>query len=144
MFGFTADAPASRFRRLKEGERTCGCSQTTPHSNVIEPPAEPTEILLRYVDDILRSVRRGEVEKVFKTANSLHPNLEFTIEHETKELTAFLDLLVTCSRNKLSTSWYTKPSDTGVYLSYQACAPTKYKRNIVEGAIHRIHHTTSN
>ena len=79
-----------------------------------------------------------------KTANSLHPNLEFTIEHETNSELAFLDLLVTRSQNKFSTSWYTKPSDTGVYLSSYACAPTKYKRNIVEGAIQRIHHTTSN
>ena len=110
---------------------------------MIEPLSEPTNIFARYVDDIIRSVRRDEIEKTFKTPNSLHPNLEFTVEHETNTEVFFLDLVVTRNQNKLSTSWYVKPSDTGVNLSYYACAPTKYKRNIVKGAIHRIHHTTS-
>ena len=43
----------------------------------------------------------------------------------------------------MSISWYHKPTDTSLYLSYHACAPVKYKRNIVEGTVHRIHHAAS-
>ena len=73
----------------------------------------------------------------------LHPNLEFTIEKENDNELPFLDLLIKRDNGKLSSSWYSKPTDTGVTLNYHACAPTKYKRNIVEGAVHRIHHTTT-
>ena len=76
-------------------------------------------------------------------ANMLHPNLQFTIEIEHKNELPFLDLLIKRDNGKLSSSWYSKPTDTGVTLNYHACAPTKYKRNIVEGAVHRIHHTTT-
>ena len=88
------------------------------HSNTIESPSEPAKIFARFVDNNIRSVRRDEAEKVFKTANSRHPNLEFTTEHEKNSELAFLDLLVIRSQNKMSTSWYKKPSDTGVYVSH--------------------------
>ena len=65
------------------------------------------------------------------------------MELETDQQIPFLDMLIERRENKLSTAWYSKPTDTGVYLSYHACAPTKHKRNIEEGAVHRIHHTTS-
>ena len=104
----------SQLRRLKGGEWTSGCSQTTPHSNKIEPPSESANIFARYVDDIIRSVIHYEIDKVFRTANLLHPSFEFTFEHKVNSELAFLDLLITSSQNKLSTSWYTKPSDTGV------------------------------
>ena len=119
VFGFTTNAPAARFQlqKLKEGEWTCGWSQTAPHSNTIEPPSEPAKLLARSVADTIRSVKLDDVEKLFKTANALHPNLAVTVEHDINIELAFLDLLVTRSQNKLSTSLYTKPSDTVVYLS---------------------------
>ena len=54
----------------------------------------------------------------------------------------FLDMLVTRENSWLQTSWYSKPTNTGLSLSYLAVAPNKHKRNIVEGQIDRIHHAT--
>ena len=41
------------------------------------------------------------------------------------------------------TKWFTKPTDTGLMLNFHILAPTQYKRNVVEGTIHRINHTTT-
>ena len=43
----------------------------------------------------------------------------------------------------VETEWYTKPSDTGVLLNFRARCPGRYKRNIVEGLVHRIFSATS-
>ena len=94
------------------------------------------------MDNIIRSIKRLENSSLLQAANQLHANLQF-MELETDQQILFLDMLIERRENKLSTAWYSKPTDTAVYLPYNACAPTKYKRNIVEGAVHRIHHTTS-
>ena len=56
----------------------------------------------------------------------------------------FLDMLVHRQNGKCETKWYLKPTDTGLCMSFYAVAPTRYKRNIVEGMIHRISNATSN
>ena len=38
-----------------------------------------TKIFLRYVDDIVRTVR-GETKELLDAVNNLHPNLQFTLE----------------------------------------------------------------
>ena len=56
----------------------------------------------------------------------------------------FLDMLVHRQNGKCETKWYLKPTDTGLCMSLCAVAPTHYKRNILEGMIHRIGNATSN
>ena len=76
-------------------------------------------------------------------AQTLHPNLEFTCECERDGNLTFLDMLVTRKNSSISTTWYSKPMDTGLTLGFHACAPTRYKRKIIEGTIHRINQATS-
>ena len=45
-----------------------------------EKPTENVKAFLRYVDDIVRTVK-GDPDIVLKAANELHPNLQFTIEN---------------------------------------------------------------
>ena len=52
-------------------------------------------------------------------------------------------MIVRQSGRTISTEWYSKPTDTGLTLGFHACAPKKYKRNIVQGTVHRIDHSTS-
>ena len=52
-------------------------------------------------------------------------------------------MLIRQSGRTISTEWYSKPTDTGLTLGFHACAPTKYRRNIVQGTLHRIDHSTS-
>ena len=50
------------------------------------------KLFLRYVDDIVRTVR-GEPSCLLDAANSLHPNLQFTLEKTNSEGSLpFLDL----------------------------------------------------
>ena len=145
----------AEIKLLPVGVWECGCRPELNESNVFaehgkqdniavhDVQLSPAQLLRRYVDDIIRSIKETEIERLLEVSNRLHRNLEFTIEGEVNNSIAFLDLYITRDNRKVTTSWYNKPTDTGVQLNYHACAPTKYKRNIVEGSVHRIHHTTS-
>ena len=102
----------------------CGCST--------EPPKQ-AKIFYRYVD----------VERLLDMANALHRNLEFTIEEEKESSIPFLDMLIQRRDDRLKSGWYTKPTDTGLMMDYHSLAPIKYKRNVVEGKVHRINQATS-
>ena len=55
----------------------------------------------------------------------------------------FLDMKIELKEGKLTTSWYQKPTDTGLILQFRALAPMVYKKNIIEGTIYRIFNSTS-
>ena len=69
---------------------------------------------------------------------SMHPALKFTVETETDGAIAFLDMKVIHKNNSLSSTWYTKSTDTGLLMNYHALAPMKYKKSVIIGMIHRI------
>ena len=50
----------------------------------------------------------------------------------------FLDMEISNRDGRMSTSWYTKPTDTGTSLSFKAIAPMKYNRNLRSGHSHWI------
>jgi hypothetical protein len=41
--------------------------------------------------------------------------------------------------NELYTTWYSKPTDTGLIMNFHAVAPRRYKRAVVQGFVHRIY-----
>ena len=45
---------------------------------------------------------------------------------------------------KLSSTWYSKPTDTGLIMNFHSLAPKKYKRSVVSGFVHRIYRACSN
>jgi len=53
-------------------------------------------------------------------------------------MVAFLDMLIMRTNGKLKSTWYTKPTDTGLTMNFHSLAPEKYKRSVVSGMIHRI------
>ena len=69
---------------------------------------------------------------------NIHPSLNFTIETEVDGALPFLDMKVMRSNCKLSSTWYCKPTDTGLIMNFHALAPSKYKRSVVCGFVHRI------
>ena len=103
--------------------------------NVIKGESEFFE---RYMDDILRTVKNDEVDTELNRINNLHPCLSFTSELEIDGKIPFLDMLILNSDGILSSSWYRKPTDTGLTLNYHALAPVKYKKSVVISFIHRI------
>ena len=52
----------------------------------------------------------------------------------------FLDLNINVSQGRRVTcSWYQKPTITGTI----SCAPTQYKRSVIQGTVHRVVRSTS-
>ena len=47
------------------------------------------------------------------------------------------------NHGKLSSTWYSKPTDTGLIMNFHALAPKKYKRSVVAGFVYRIHRACS-
>ena len=97
------------------------------------------KLFLRYVNGIVRLVR-GEPSCLLDAANSLHPNLQFTLKENNSEGNLpFLDLNKNVSQGRRVTcSWYQKPLDTGTIPNYRSCAPTQYKRSVIQGTVHRV------
>lgn len=98
----------------------------------------------RYMDDILRDINENEINEKLRDINNLHPALKFTIERETNASIPFLDMEIKRSNRKLSSKWYTKPTDTGLTLNFHSLTPLKYKKSVVSGLVHRIHRSCSN
>jgi len=92
----------------------------------------------RYMDDILREIKRCEIEEKLAEINNLHPNLSFTIEREVQGTLPFLDMQLIHKDNTISSTWYSKPTDTGLILNYHSLAPRRYKRSVVSGFVHRL------
>ena len=56
----------------------------------------------------------------------------------------FLNLTINVSQDRRVTcSWYQKPTDTGTILNYRSCAPTQYKRSVIQGTVHRFFRSIS-
>ena len=78
-------------------------------------------------------------------ANSLHKNLQFTLETPNgSAVLAFLDLNIKLNEErKISCHWYQKSTDTGLILNFRSCAPLQHSRNVIQGTVHRNFNATS-
>ena len=135
------------YYRQKDG-LAMGSQPAGPLANIWLSQFEPVikdsaKIFERYVDDIIRSINKHNIAEKLREINSLHPNLKFTIEVQENGRIAFLDLTIINNNGTLSTTWYRKPSDTGLVLNFHATAPVSYKRSVVAGFIHRIYRSCS-
>ena len=88
-----------------------------------------TNVFLRYVNDIVRTVR-GDTKELLYAVNNLHPNLQFTIKTtDDKNSLPFLDMSINVQQEgNIFYTWYQKPSDTGTILKYRSCAPLQHKK----------------
>ena len=86
------------------------------------------KLFKRYVDDIVCTVKGNPLDYL-ENANSLHKNLQFTLEtpNGSGDL-AFLDLNINLSEDrKISCNWYQKSTDAGVILNFRSCEPLQHK-----------------
>ncbi len=102
-----------------------------------------SDLYERYMDDVLCSVRKSDVDERLSIINNLHDNLKFTYEIENECTIPFLDMLILNKNGSLSSSWYRKPTDTGLTLNFHALAPNKYKKSVVSSFLHRIYRASS-
>ena len=97
----------------------------------------------RYMDDVLRDIKSHQIDNKLIEINRLNPSLKFTVGRETDSSIPFLDMEIHRRNGKLTSEWFTKPTDTGLTMNFHALAPMRYKRSVVSGLVHRIHHSCS-
>ena len=95
------------------------------------------------MDDVIREIKASAVQAKLAEINLLHPKLKFTIEMEENGKIPFLDMEISHIGNRLSSTWYVKPTDTGLIMNYQALAPKRYKKSVVQSFVHRIYRCCS-
>lgn len=99
----------------------------------------------RYLDDTFVIFKdESSANNFLEFVNSIHPNLEFTIEKESNNVLPFLDVNVTREQNCFNTSVYRKPTFTGLCNSYFSFCPTVFKLNAIKTLIFRAYHISSN
>ena len=69
---------------------------------------------------ILRNINHRDGETKLNEINSYHSSLKFTIESEMDQSLPFLDMKLLGEEQKLSSTWYTKTTDTGLTMNYHA------------------------
>ena len=108
---------------------------------------EEMKLFKRYVDvdDIICTVR-GDPSEYLKFANSLHNNMQFTLEKVNMDGNlAFLDINVyVSSKSNITRHWYQKPTVTGIILKFRSCTFLQHKKNMIQGTVHRVFNATSN
>ena len=97
----------------------------------------------RFMDDIISSITKQKSDEKLEEINKLHKNLNFTKESEKNKQLVVLDMCISNINGSLSSTWYTKPTDTGLVMNFHALAPKKYKRAVVSGFVHRIYRACS-
>ena len=125
-----------------------GAKPAPPLANIWLSKFEPiikdsAKLFERYMDDIIREIKAAEVQAKLAEINQFHPKLKFTIEMEENGKIPFLDMEINHVGNRLSSTWYVKPTDTGLIMNYHAVVPKRYKKSVVQSFVHRIHRCCS-
>ena len=76
--------------------------------------------------------------------NSFHEQIQFTYQVEHTNKLPFLDVLLIKNANKIVTTVHRKPTDTDVYLNWNAHAPTTWKRRTLRTILSRAYTICSN
>ena len=93
----------------------------------------------RYLDDcfIIWEESEEKLNEFYDIFNNLHPQINFTMEYNRKQL-SFLDVLIMKNGNNIVTDIYNKNTDTTQYLLYSSCHPKHTKDNIPYNLARRI------
>ena len=83
------------------------------------------------------------MKKFVKYLNTKHPNIKFTFEHEHNNSFSLLDVKICRENNKLNSSVYRKPTNSGVFTNFKSFIPTVYKFDLVYTLLHRCFNITS-
>ena len=94
-------------------------------------PRNPT-LYGRYVDDTFNRRKKGAPDDLFNALNRYHPNIRYTIEENP---THFLDTNIEYVNGEVKTSVHIKDNNFPVFWSSKV--PKRYKRNAINGDLHR-------
>ncbi|XP_068708190.1 uncharacterized protein [Montipora foliosa] len=92
----------------------------------------------RYVDDVCVAVKSGLVQTFPDHLNNIEPSIQFTVERETTQEIAFLDVAVYRQDNgQLANKVYRKPTHTERYLAFESHHPIAHKKAVVKSLTNR-------
>lgn len=96
----------------------------------------------RYVDDtiILFNGSKEELNNLAEEMNKMHPNIKFTVEHQTTEGINFLDMTISSQNNKHSFQIYRKSTTTDIAINSSSCHPNQHKTAFFRSAVNRMLH----
>ena len=100
----------------------------------------------RYVDDVCAAVKPGLVQTLQDHLNNVEPSMQFTVERETNQEIAFLDVsLCRQDNSQLVNKVYRKPTDTKRYLAFELHHPIAHEKAVVKSLTKRANNipTTS-
>ena len=86
----------------------------------------------RYVDDCYSIIKKNAVKSFHETLNSVDPDINFTVEHETNDQLAFLDTLTIRRQGKIHINVYRKPTHTDRYLDFSSHHDKQHKFSTVK------------
>ena len=93
---------------------------------------------MRYVDDTFAFVKPNVEYEIQERLNSFHDKIKFTYENEESNKISFLDVSISRGRDgKLETSVYRKPTNTDVYMNWNAHAPVAWKIATLKSLVKR-------
>ena len=98
----------------------------------------------RYMDDTLVIMPDSDIANHFLVIlNSLHENINFTMELSTDDSISFIGLTIKKVGNSMQTQVYHKPTDTGLLLHYQSHCDNNHKKSLLMTMIHRAKELSS-
>ena len=97
----------------------------------------------RYVDDTIAYIKVNDIEKVLTAINAHHENIKFTYELEDNDSISFLDVKIFRNGRRIETSVYRKPTNTDVYIHWNAFAPTVWKKGTLNTLVLRAYELCS-
>ncbi|XP_067618087.1 uncharacterized protein [Eurosta solidaginis] len=95
--------------------------------------------ITKYVDDMFAIVKINDVEEILKIFNGQHTKIKFTLERETNNKLAFLDIEVHNTENKIRTNWYKKAVASSRMIHYLSNHPWSQKKNTAIGFIKKVY-----
>ena len=97
-----------------------------------------------YVDDCFLLFKSSDHVPLFLSyLNRQHPNISFSSELEKDGKLPFLDVEITRSNGRFSTSVYRKPTFSDLFTNFHSFVPSAYKRSLACCLLHRIFHLCS-
>ena len=81
-------------------------------------------------------------QELYNFINTINPDLKFTLEIGNQSI-SFLDLRISIVGNKLTTTVYSKPTDSHLYLHADSCHKKSSMKGIQKGVSLRLRHICS-
>lgn len=97
---------------------------------------QPT-INFKYVDDIIQALPEHVVPEALRLLNSYNESIQFTVEIESNNKLAFLDLSLLRENQSITTDWYRKSTASDRLISFHSAHPYSMKINIATELLNR-------